>query len=608
MRNLAKKADMPMFEDMGGDGGASGTQPRVQWKKFNAGQQSNLPQGGSIPPEITSRLGNKMKEFKVEFEEFAKNDNTGTILTKYRGMIFPYYATDFIGNDNPGMTEAMPSYLKETLNFVRENNVVLPSISQSGGKGIGSPYWISHYGYAYQDQAEQIGKKVEKGDRTRAREIRKVPAQLADRNQWPWGPYSIQETENGAGIFIDTSNSANSIGVVPVLDPNGNPKPRWRLFEGDLDPKSSASNVIIYDGPNGTNIKPAKRVNIGRMFEMDGRSAALDASGSPITKPGMNETQIRKAREAYELYEMRQNAIEDGNLYQMKLTEQGTVLLKNVHSEDDWYPMSSAQLSSILKDGWNSDLPEVAVVPERSSSNQETGQDAFGKFTMPEELSAKLSEEDGMAYYKLGQEGPQESNDRNPYSFESLRELSSLLSGGKVSINSFRLAVIGPMFSQARNLGEGQAVLSNPMMMSPQTSVDPMSNTLAVDRGVKWGLHITNHAPGRMKGVGDRGSNAWKSFTTDSIEEAFDLLQSEALKFDQNADVSAIGADAASIAQKALGKTVEMPGGQQQQPQLPIDNQVEAPNMLPPTVQPMGVDNINNTASVKKMMRRFSKK
>jgi len=346
------------------------------------------------------------------------------------------------------------------------------------------------------------------------------------------------------------------------------------------------------------------------MFEMEGRNVATNAVGDPIPKSHLNPAQVTRARSAYDLHLLREQAAAEGELYQMKLNEDGTIMLRNVAEADGWYPMSVPQLQSILKEGWNQSLPEVAIVPESSREGQGSTQGAMGKFTPSEGLMAELSAEDGTGYFRSGLEAPA-GNGKNPHSFESLRELTAFLGQGKVSVNSYRLSVIGPVFSQAKNFGEGQAEITTPMMMSPETSADPMSNSLAVDRGIDWGLHMTNHAPGRMKGVGDRGGNAWKTEITDTIEEAFQLLQAEALKFDADADLSVIGADAARIAQNALGKTIEMPADAPALPQQPI---TQPGGNLP------GPSNISNepvdydttlgprTSSIRNLMKRLSRK
>ena len=53
---LVRFADFPMYENQGAAAGDEAEKARVSWKRFNAGAQSNLVQGGPLPPEIAERL------------------------------------------------------------------------------------------------------------------------------------------------------------------------------------------------------------------------------------------------------------------------------------------------------------------------------------------------------------------------------------------------------------------------------------------------------------------------------------------------------------------------------------------------------------------------
>ena len=322
---LVRFADFPMYENQGAAAGDEAEKARVSWKRFNAGAQSNLVQGGPLPPEIAERLKNKMDEFRSEFEQFATNDATQQALSKYAGLIFAYYAPDFIGNDFPSKTRKLPDYLKQTLEFVRSNNIQLPTLGQGGDKGIGSAHFMSHNGHAWAEYAQQ--KQLGGLGRARGSQNREVmmvtnPA-IAERNGWSYGSFAVQDGASGAGLFIDTSGTTGE-GLQPILSLQTGADARKKFFQQGLDPKGST--IVLPQGPNGNTAEPAKKSQIGRYVEFNGREIAQDAAGNPVWKPGLTPGQQRKAQDAWERYQQNMEAMENGTLYQMRLQEDGSII------------------------------------------------------------------------------------------------------------------------------------------------------------------------------------------------------------------------------------------------------------------------------------------
>jgi len=606
INKLVRTADFPMYENQGAGAGNEAERARVSWKRFNAGSQSNLVQGGPLPPEIASRLDGKMDEFRQEFEQFAQNDKTNQVLSKYSGLIFAYYAADFTGNDYPSKMKRMPEYLQQTLEFVRSNNIQLPTLGQGGDKGIGTAHFMSHNGHAWGEYAQQrqLG-GISQGRGSQNREVMMVtnPA-IAERNGWSYGSFAVSDGAAGAGLFIDTTGTTGE-GLQPILSLQTGADARKKFFQQGLDPKGST--IVLPQGPNGETAEPAKKSQIGRYVEFNGREVAQDAAGNPMWKPGLTPAQQQKAEDAWARHQQNMEAMENGTLYQMRLQEDGSIMVRNIQTNDT-HPMTSSQLQSLLKPGYLRPGVTLALKPAETAEGQTEETGRFGTFRSSDELMADLSAEDGQGYFRMQNAiGPGRGANRNPYSFESLRELQHYLGGGRVSLNAYRLAVIGPQFSTATNLGEGQGVAANPFMMSPEHAVDPAVDSLAVDRGVQWGVYMTTAAPQKIDAQGIRGSTPWRKIAvTETIEEAFSALANEAAKADPDADLAAIGQDAQRIAQQALGKAQEMPADAQLPAQAPAPMQqpeVNMPNADTGIIQPGN----NTMASLQRMRRKLSK-
>jgi len=607
INKLVRTADFPMYENQGAGAGNEAEKARVSWKRYNSGAQSNLVQGGPLPPEIAERLNSKMNEFRNEFEQFAKNEKTNQALSKYSGLIFAYYAPDFIGNDFPGKLKRLPEYLQKTLEFVRSNNIQLPTLGQGGDKGIGSQHFMSHNGHAWAEYAQQKqlgGISQSRGSQNREVMMVTNPA-IAERNGWAYGPLSITDGATGAGLFIDTTGTMGQ-GVEPILSLQTGADARKKYFLQGLDPKGST--IVLPQGPNSETAEPAKKSQIGRYVEFEGREVATDPAGNPMWKPGLTPAQQQKAEDAWARHQQNMDAMDNGTLYQMRLQEDGSIMVRNIQTNDT-YPMTSSQLQSLLKPGYLRPGVTLALKPAEAAEGQTEETGRFGTFRSSEELMADLSAEDGQGYFRMQNAiGPGRGANRNPYSFESLRELQHYLGGGRVSLNAYRLAVIGPQFSTATNLGEGQGVAANPFMMSPEHAVDPAVDSLAVERGVKWGVYMTTAAPQKIDAQGLRGSTPWRKIdVTDTVEKAFSTLANEAAKADPNADLAAIGQDAQRIAQQALDKAQGMPADAQLPKQMTAPAQTDINNVDTDNVVDVNNNNNNTLASLRRLRRKLSK-
>jgi len=540
-----------------------GNRRGLRWHRFLPGQFQG---SDSLPEEASSTIEKMINSFKDKFSQFRLNPKTQEVLTKYRGMIFAIYANDSAVNDST--MKGLPPELSETADFVKKNHVRM--ILNGTDKSIGTPFWISYNAHAYLElfpnNIKDVGKmspesiipvKSEKQisnmmDRARKKAIdagaQPHEAEKIAESKVLWGDVIVDETTNGFGLFLNTKK-----GMEPVL--RGQTASNTEKFFVD-NLRMGASLVSMPEGTQGK-IESARRINLSK---------------SDLN----NEKRLNERSRRLDIYN---NARANETAYTLNSDSEGGIYATNVATDATHY-LSQQQVTSIV-------LPEQLSKPFliKPQKGEPVSSIREGQWQMDEELRNHLETTD------------------SPIGFQSLRALRDHADSAHTEqhgssmhapYEGFKIIMIGPVFSNASNLGEGRTT-SRPGFATHITSPEDSlveGDEIEVNRDVKWVVIANEVRPNmqdkmnpwtNVKGKGDR-SDPFKT-----PQEAVSYVMSNYIDADVKGNASVLSSASESLveADKALkaaagssaGAMSQLPANQ---PKLPVSPPVvEQPQQSP---------------------------
>lgn len=569
IKDLLKKADMPLWEGMSGLNDSSG----LDWHRFQEGSFDIK----KLPLDMVSIISDRRNQFFKVFEQFTNAPS------RFKGMIFSAYAPDFESANQEAMAELTPEQ-KQTLAFAEQNNIVLSSMTEKGSKRIGSYFWFSHFGRAYQ---QQLGRELVELGSTRSKSVENLNSETQKQRyaDQPQGTPQIMRSENG-GLTIGLQGPN---GPESMLGFQANQNMQ-KFFSNGLRPNQSRV-AVARDG----SIIPLKRTNITRT---------------------MSEEEVAVARESNErIQEIQQSGLP---IYRLTVLADGTIAGQNIKN-GAMRGFDENQILSMIKPEMMSG--QFYIKPGITREEQLRNR---GIVTRPEMLQqieeASQSGIGNMGPFHITSEGMNQimGDPSNPYSdptsiaaLTDLRESLASVGIDKIRLNAYRMVTIGPKFTNPQNLGQGRTT-ATPGFAAPGNLVNPneLSEAPEVNRGTSWVVLIDEHKPADTsarrknpdRAIGNTGS---QEFST--IGEAFDFVKR---KFGDS-KAFAVGERTLEQAEKALDQAMKMRPDDlslPQQPQQMIDEVGEMPPQLPNN----NIDDPNTgrltSSRYKKLMRRFSKK
>tara|TARA_B100001778_G_scaffold334491_1_gene346148 strand:+ start:38054 stop:39757 length:1704 start_codon:yes stop_codon:yes gene_type:complete len=566
---------MPLFQDMGGQLSNRG----LQWSRFQEGSFAN----NKLPEEMVSQITAMRSMFMESFSQFAINDKTGRAFDAFKGMIFTVFAPNFIGDDLPPEAKLSPEQ-QATLDFARNNNIVLPSQDENPAKQIGTDWWFSHYAYAWKDQFEQGIEDVGASQSNKVVTVNNP--ELARSKGIDYGPVQIAPTSGGGyGVFINTDAGGSEGGLVPMLGIQA-PQNMDKFF---MSPGGSfkglrpnQSNIILPEGPQGNRVEYARQAR-------------------PRNRSGLSSEQLAQIEQVNQSIN---DARQDGTLWQLRLAEDGTLFAKSVSTGDE-APLSKAIVQQLIKPEYFEGMQGVVPAKTRSDQTNEAGVGNMGRWKVDDEVKAQIMGDPSNPY----------SNPRSVSALRQLRiDINEMRGGNRVELNGYHIITIGPKFSNPENLGEGQTT-SAPGFVTPQTMVNPADQSVipVVERGTKWVVLVDEFQGEKLKSQGRRSNPKKKSAEFDDLHKAFEWAKGQyggdTSAFDVGERTIRKAMDALQASSQAGfdANNQQMPAPQPAVDQMPTQ-QVGVNPAQPPmnSGQDMQADNRIASANIRRMMKRMS--
>ena len=552
-RGLSRTADMALNPGEVDYGNRQG----LRWHRFSPGQFQGE---NSLPEEASGTISNMMNRFKEEFSQFRMNPQTEQVITKFRGMIFAIYAHD-TALSGQGADE-IPPELQETAEFVRQNH--LRMIPNGTEKSIGTDFWITHNAHAYADLFPNDVQKVQKSSPESIVPLKSEGQRSkAEQADIPHGDLVVAPRGRGYGPFIDWDGN-----LEPIL--RGQAATNTEKFFVD-NLRMGASLVSMPQGPRGP-IVSARRINL-RAGDRDN---------------------VRLRDEQARRLEIYNDAIHNETAYRLFNDEEGAIYAKNVSTEEEFY-LTEQQVQSIIR-------PEQLNRPffVRPAKGQPISSIREGQWRVTDELKNHLATTDA------------------PVGFQALTALREHLDNSyreqhgvamHAPYEGFKIIMIGPSFSNPKNLGEGQTQ-SLPGFATHLTATDPEvqpEGPIDVNRGINWVVISNEIRPNqqdrmnpwtRVQGKSERSA----SFATP--QEAVQYVMSQYVDADVPGNQSVLSATAESLveADRALNAALKMPAGGL--PAAPPPQQISAPTVenpaatpIPEVMQPQPIDSTSRMAS-----------
>lgn len=572
IRKLLKKADMPLFQDMGGQLSNRG----LNWTRYQEGSFSN----NKLPEDMIAQISELRNNFIQSFSQFAKNPKTGNVYDSFKGMIFTVYAPNFIGDDLPNDVQLSPEQ-QATLDFVRKNNIILPGEKENPAKRIGTDWWLSHYGYAWKDKFNDG--IIDVGSSQSNKVVTINNPELARSKGIDYGPVQISPTSSGGyGVFINTDAGGSRNGFVSMLgiqapqnmdkffiSPGGN-------FSG-LRPNQS--NIILPEGPSGNRVEYARQ-------------------SRPRNRDGMSANELALSEQ---INESIKNAREDGTLWQLRLADDGTLYAKRVLNGEE-APLSKSIVEQLIKPEYFQGMQGVVPAKIREDQVIETGVGNMGRWKVSDEVKSAIMGDPSNPY----------ANPESIAALQALRkEINQIRGENRVELNGYHIITIGPKFSNPQNLGQGQTT-SAPGFITPQTMVNPSDQSMipVVERGTKWVVLVDEYQGEKLKFQGRRNNPKKKSAEFDDLHQAFEWAKGQ-----YGGDTSAFDAGERTIrkAMDALKASSQsgfdinkipspIPSDKKLIPQIEVNN-----NSNPMSDIDLGDNNRIASYMIKSMIKRMSR-
>jgi hypothetical protein len=573
-KRLLRTADMPEFRDMGGQLSNRG----LKWQRFQEGSFAN----NSLPEDMVAQIAAQRSSFMSEFSQFVTNPETGNAVDAFKGMIFTVYAPNFIGDDLPPEAQLTPEQ-QATLDFVKRTNMVLPGESENPAKQIGSDWWFSHYAYAWKDE---LGDEIQDVGASQSNKIQTVTnPELARSKGYDFGPVVVAPTGSGYGVFINTDAGGTENGMLPML---GLTKPQ-NMDKFFISPggnarglRPNASDIILPEGPQGSRVEYARQQR-------------------PRNRAGMDPAELEMAERVNQSI---RDAREDGTLWQLRLSDDGTLYGKSKSSGDE-APLSRSIVEQLIKPEYFDSMQQL--VPERTRDDQvrEQGVGNMGRWQLSDGAKAAIMGDPSNPY----------ANPKSVAALQALRsDINEMRGGNRVELNGFHIITIGPKFSNPTNLGHGQTT-SSPGFVNPQTMVNPADQSAlpVVDRGTKWAVLVDEFQGEKLKSQGRRGNPKKKSAEFDDLHKAFEWAKGQ---YGGDTKAFDVGERTVRAAMNALqsSSTADFDVNNGQNPP-PMGPQINVPEVgpsggvnnsgLPMNDMDQNVGSRTASSHIRKMMKRF---
>lgn len=412
-----------------------------QTKRLN---QYNLH---GLPEMAVNVYQGQMERFRESYQNFALNSRTGKPLIDFNTMTFTIYAEDrLLDNDVENSLATRPD-LQEVAKFVDEMAIRLPPIDNGdNSKSIGSNFWFSHFGYAWQQQFPEDVQKVE-----RFVPFGIYPYVPGKHDKLPHGKVVVGPTARGHGLFLSTSDGQ----MVPLYQ-GQTPEGFKKYFNKMLFNQSFLYAPQGANGPIEQALSP--KVSNDRLREMY----------------STNPAEARKIEDAKRKFEDRDNIWifgldkESGTLLMFKTQGRGS--LKSILQQK---PLSPEQIRNIV-------TPvifekEWTAITERGSAGQER-EVSQGPYNVSDRLKNNLM------------------NQNNPIGIPRMiayRNFCEQIRGEDLHtpLEGYKIITVGPIFSNpnTNNSNAGMTTTTAPMA-NPMHQVNPqqVSENVDVIRGLKW--------------------------------------------------------------------------------------------------------------------------
>jgi hypothetical protein len=460
-------------------------------------------------------------------------------------------------------------------------------------KNIGSDYWLSMFGYAYQGiNGYNVIRR--KNDIPR----RVMPNPSNKPYEKPNGPLELVEHGEGFRLVIRTNN-----GDVPAYV--GQSVQNFsKYFKGE---NLFINKSVVYIPPSGfSNIVSS---DIAARGEPD-----FD-SGYIFQIPNKEASRITKEDENQKKFIWGVYVDEDGVFFlQQRNTYGGGA--GGARPVGPRIPMTINQINSIINSariGVNHVIfPSESNFSEDELSDTDIVTGTKYVYMMDEETKQKIR-------------NPDPSNPSEwAISAPALSKLKTFLDLQKMNneedpytaFEGFLLYMVGPVFANAKNLGQGKAI-GRPLTTDPKyvsVEQDKSSNGVIADRDVTW-VVLANRISEQRRILNDRNNrlDLWQKIAeTDDLQEALDIMVSRASE--NGGDIPRISSNASSVspAQKSLEESAQMPASQRFEPMKNPARDVPQINSNPsalPSASNLGKDEKIDisTASVMKIIRRMTK-
>lgn len=563
---------MPLFQDMGGQLSNRG----LQWVRFQEGSFGN----SSLPEEMVKQISDQRASFNKSFAQFAINDKTGKAYDAFRGMIFTAYAPNFIGDDLPADAKLSPEQ-QATLQFAKQNNIVLPSKDEHPAKQIGTDWWLSHYAYAWKGQFDN---EIEDVGASLSNQVKTINnPEWARSKGVDFGPVQVAPTSSGGyGVFINTDAGGSENGFVPMLGiqaPQNMDKFFMRPNEMFKGLRPNQSNIILPEGPSGNRVEYARQAR-------------------PRNRAGLSQEQLNA-------YEQVNDSIRDarinGTLWQLRLADDGTLFAKSVSTGEE-EPLSKAIVEQLIEPEYFQGMQGVIPAAMREDQVTEAGVGNMGRWKVSDEVKSRIMGDPSNPY-------------ANPQSIAALRALRNDINEARghnrVELNGYHIVTIGPRFSNPQNIGEGQTT-SKPGFVTPQTMVNPSDQSVVpvVERGTKWVVLVDEFQGEKLKSQNRKSNPKKKSAEFEDLHMAFEWAKGQ-----YGGDTSAFDIGERTIQRAMAALKASNQAGFDMNQNIPAPKPAE---QLPqevqvnPTASPMGneqnLGSENRIASIKikKMIKRMS--
>jgi hypothetical protein len=583
-------------DDMGAyQGQVAYNKRQMTWHRYD---RSALKQKlSTLPTPVKAVLTAKLDDFYSTFAQFAKNPKTNAVLTKYAGMLWVVYGEDVAVDDEMWQKlESERPDLLPTARFQAENGLILPP--NGTPKSVGSTYWLSDHGYAYQAVG---GNEVQVLEGFKNRQLRPDPANRYKGDN-PRGKVSIRPTKQGYGIFLDTQ-----YGEVPVF--TGQPPQTLRRFFGGLDYGASP----VYVPPSGRDGYLNDEETEG--FEPDeANENLLPSKGSPYVQNRLHDKFFRTF-----------DIESDGTIVLVNRTggpRAGGRTKRNVLGKK---PMTPQQIRKLIPED-TMDTPWVVYPAQGEEPGPDMAVERNKIYKFSDKFRQALEDPEAAGRPELAAVG-----------FNKLRELRDFIDtakggAGHTAYQGYKLFMVGPMFSSTELL-DGGKTKTHWQMGSPKDVVaqNVGPEQVLVNRGVRWVVLSNEISMPRVAASGREGmamwtrasGSGWTETEQGNASQAIAVLKSKIAA--ANGDVSIISDVARSVAaadqalrqamaedagapaqqpqtQPAQPQTSQLPGAQPQAPQTP--QTAQQPYQWQEGQDPNQGGGIQTTADIKKWMRR----